>query len=148
MAISTNRYQMALRSCLRLAAAPRAALNRTFSVCPPHGGVLVDLMVDPSEMASLVSTKTQTFELNDRQSCDVELIVNGAFSPIEGPMNKATYDNVVDNMRLPENNLLFGLPVVFDTDCTEIGPGASVLLKYGGKDIAVLDVEDKFEPNK
>ena len=43
---------------------------------------------------------------------------------------------------------MFGLPVVFDTDCTEIGPGASVLLKYGGKDIAVLDVEDKFEPNK
>lgn len=127
----------------------QSARRTLASSAPPHGGSLKDLMVtDESHRQSVLSSVTHTVELNDRQSCDVELIVNGAFSPIEGPMNKATYDNVVDNMRLPENNLLFGLPVVFDTDCTEIGPGASVLLKYGGKDIAVLDVEDKFEPNK
>jgi len=105
-------------------------------------------MVDPSEMASLVSTKTQTFELNDRQSCDVELIVNGAFSPLDGPMTEATYEHVVDNMRLPESNLIFGLPVVLDTDCEKVQAGDSVLLTYNGKDIAMLDVEDKFVPNK
>ena len=51
-------------------------------------------------------------------------------------------------MRLPESNLLFGLPVVFDTNDDSIKPGDSVLMTYNGKNIAVLDVEDKFEPNK
>lgn len=32
-----------------------------------------------------------TMELTERQSCDVELIVGGGFSPIEGFMNEETW---------------------------------------------------------
>ena len=32
--------------------------------------------------------------------CDVELIMNGGFSPLTGFMNQKEYENVVENMRL------------------------------------------------
>jgi len=142
---------MALRQSLRLAAhAPKqSVLTRALSAYPPHGGSLVNLMVtDTSERTALTAGKTRTVELNDRQSCDVELLINGAFSPLDGPMNETTYEHVVDKMRLPESNLIFGLPVVMDTDCEDVKEGDSVLLTYQGKDIAVLNVDNKYVPNK
>lgn len=47
-----------------------------------------------------------------------------------------------------QNGLLFGLPVVLDTDREDIVPGDKVLLKYGGKDIAVVEISSKWQPNK
>eukprot|EP00941_MAST-03F_sp_MAST-3F-sp1_P005680 g5680.t1 len=89
-----------------------------------------------------------TLDLNDRQACDIELLMNGGFSPLEGPMNEETYSYCVENMRLPESNLLFGLPVVLDTDDESIQKGDKALLRYKGTDIAVLDIEDKYLPDK
>jgi len=121
----------------------------SFSSAPPHGGELKNLMVDDAEERSrIVGGASTKVELNDRQSCDVELLINGGFSPLDGPMNEDVYNHVVDNMRLPESNLLFGLPVVFDTNDESVKPGDSVLMSYQGKDIAVLEVEDKYVPNK
>ncbi len=63
-------------------------------------------------------------------------------------MNQAAYDGVVDNMRLPGSNLLFGLPVTLDTSNPAIKPGKKFALSYNGVTLAVMDVEDKWEPNK
>lgn len=129
--------------------AVRTKTIRAMSSAPPHGGVLKNLMVSgQGEADNVVKGTNRTLELNDRQSCDVELLINGGFSPLEGPMNRETYDHVVENMRLPESGLIFGLPVVFDTDDDLIVAGDSVLMTFRGKNIAVLNVEDKFEPNK
>lgn len=49
--------------------------------------------------------------------------------------------------RLP-SGLLFGLPVVMDTRNDAIKPGAKVLLTYKGQDVATLDVESRWTPNK
>mmetsp|Transcript_22265 Transcript_22265/g.27221 ORF Transcript_22265/g.27221 Transcript_22265/m.27221 type:complete len:424 (-) Transcript_22265:1182-2453(-) len=115
----------------------------------PHGGKLVNLMVDSEDEKKQVAASADlVIDINERQSCDVELIINGGFSPIEGFMSKDTYEHVVDNMRLPGNNLLFGLPVVFDTFRDDIKPGQKLLLRFAGKDIALLDVEDTFKPDK
>lgn len=55
----------------------------------PHGGVLVDRMVtDAAKRAELLKSATRTIELNERQVCDVELIVNGGFSPLTGFLTK------------------------------------------------------------
>jgi len=115
----------------------------------PHGGALVDLMVtDPAEVDDLKKQCTKTVELTHRQACDVELIVGGAFSPVEGFMNEEVYSSVVDNMRLPDSNLLFGLPLVMDTRDESVSTADKLLMTYQGKEIAVMDVEDKFIPNK
>jgi sulfate adenylyltransferase len=131
------------------AARPLSAAVRAMSSAPPHGGKLVDLMVkDDAEKKSLAASAKHIIEINERQSCDVELIINGGFSPLTGFMNSYEYDNVVEEMRLPESNLLFGLPVVFDSDNADIHAGDRVLLRYLNRDIAVLDVEDKWRPDK
>ncbi|CAK9014729.1 Sulfate adenylyltransferase (ATP-sulfurylase) (Sulfate adenylate transferase) (SAT) [Durusdinium trenchii] len=116
---------------------------------PPRGGKLVDLMVkDETIKQKLVDSADAKVELTERQSCDTELIINGAFSPLTGFMNEDVYDSVVDKMRLPESNLLFGLPVVFDTNRDDLNLGMKVLLTYQGDDIAVLDIESRWTPDK
>jgi len=105
------------------------------------------MLTDQSEKDKVISSCNVTMELNDRQLCDVELICNGGFSPLEGFMNEDDYDSVVSDMRL-KNGLLFGIPVILDTDRDDITPGTKVLLTNGGVPIAALDVESKWTPDK
>ena len=121
---------------------------RYFSSCPAHGGILTSNMVPASDHASIVDACNVSIDLSERQSCDVELLMNGGFSPLDGFMNSTTYNSVVDTMRLPSSNLLFGLPVVLDTDRDDITPGQKVLLKFNGENIATLDVDELFTPDK
>merc|ERR1712087_931863 len=86
-------------------------------------------------------------QASPRQLCDVELIMNGGFSPLTGFMDEATYQSVVENMELPDG-LVFGLPVVFDTDDEDLQPGTTVLLKDGDRDISTIEFTDKYTPNK
>lgn len=114
----------------------------------PHGGKLVNTMVtDEKEKADLISSCNSTMELSDRNACDVELVCVGGFSPIDGFMSEGDYMSVVENMRL-ENGLLFGIPVVLDTNDESIAPGDKVLLTYKGQNLAVLTVDSKYLPNK
>lgn len=104
-------------------------------------------MVPADKQAALVAGCTKTLELSDRNACDVELLVVGGFSPLEHFMDQAEYDSVVKDMRLP-SGLLFGLPIVLDTDREDVQLGDKVLLQYQGQDLAVFTVGDKWVPNK
>ncbi|GJP31786.1 hypothetical protein CLOM_g15036 [Closterium sp. NIES-68] len=116
----------------------------------PHGGKLVNLMVtDQKEKEELLaSCKGVKMDLNERQSCDVEVLAVGGFSPLEGFMTEDVYNYVVDNMRLPGSDLLFGLPVVMDTFDPSIQVGQRVALHYHGEVLAVMEVESKWQPDK
>ena len=114
----------------------------------PHGGTLVDLVVkSDAEKEAAIAKATVELEASDRQLCDVELIMNGGFSPLTGFMDQASYNSVVDTMALPDGTI-FGLPVVFDTDSEDLQPGTTVLLKQGDLAIATVEFTDKFTPNK
>ena len=117
------------------------------SVIAPYGGNLVDLMVSDAEQAAVKASATKTLECSDRNACDVELLVVGGFSPERGFMHQADYDSVVASHRTT-SGYLFGLPIVMDTDCDDVAVGDRVLLTYKGQDLAVLTVEDKWEPDK
>jgi sulfate adenylyltransferase len=119
----------------------------------PHGGKLVNLgLASESEAAALArdvraSAGGAVLELTERQACDVELLLNGGFSPLDGFMDKETYEHVVEHMRLPELQL-FGLPVVLDVH-QPVARGARLLLRHGGADIAVLTAGGpSWEANK
>jgi sulfate adenylyltransferase len=114
----------------------------------PHGGTLIDLMCKTDEeKAAAMAKVTVELQATDRQLCDVELIMNGAFSPLTGFMDEATYKTVVEDMALPDGTL-FGLPVVFDTDDETLQPGTTIVLKQGDLEIATVEFTDKFLPNK
>jgi len=115
---------------------------------PPHGGQLVNTLVkDELKKNDLMRSADFELELDERQLCDVELLMQGGFSPLDGYMNEDDYTSVVNDMKLA-NGLIFGLPVVFDTDDDRVVPGAKVLLKYKNVPIALLEVSSKYLPNK
>ncbi len=117
-------------------------------VANPHGGKLVNTMVtSKEEQNKLIASCDMEVDLDERQVCDVELLMQGGFSPLEGFMDEIDYQSVVNNMRL-NNGLLFGLPVVYDTDDTRVELGKRLLLKYQHIPIAVMDVTSKYRPNK
>eukprot|EP00884_Botryococcus_braunii_P002951 jgi/Botrbrau1/12657/Bobra.67_1s0022.1 len=149
-----------LKSCTVITTLPSKRLGRRAAVVSmsatavaekglqaPHGGKLVDLMLPESQRAAEIASCTKELELSDRNACDTELLVVGGFSPLEGFMSEEDYLSVVQTMRLT-NGLLFGLPVVLDTDREDIGVGDKVLLKYQGKAIAVVEISSKWQPNK
>ena len=107
----------------------------------------MDLRVPASAAASLAASAKHKIELTERQACDVELLTVGAFTPLEGFLNEDAYNSVVDTMKLP-SGVAFGLPVVMDTFDESIKEGERLLLTYKGKDVAVMDVESKYRPNK
>lgn len=117
----------------------------------PHGGSLVDLMVPPDQRAAAVqearATADKVLECSHRNACDVELLIVGGFSPLRGFMHQEDYDAVVAGHRTT-SGLLFGLPIVFDTDDASVAVGQRLLLTYQGQDLAVLTVESRWEPDK
>tara|TARA_Y100001970_G_scaffold288990_1_gene417988 strand:- start:443 stop:2143 length:1701 start_codon:yes stop_codon:yes gene_type:complete len=88
--------------------------------------------------------------LSDRQLCDIELLINGAFSPLKGFMNSIDYKSVLDDMRL-SNGSLWPIPITLD-----VTKNFSKSLKCNDKItlrdkegfiIAVLIINDIFEPD-
>jgi sulfate adenylyltransferase len=63
-----------------------------------------------------ISPSLPSLTLTPRQLCDVELIMNGGFSPLDRFMDEETYKSVVDTMRLGPKfgNLLFPMPITLD----------------------------------
>ncbi|MCP9934139.1 sulfate adenylyltransferase [Cyanobium sp. Candia 9D4] len=117
----------------------------------PHGGSLVDLMVPPDQREAAVeearASVDRVLECSHRNACDVELLIVGGFSPLRGFMHQEDYDAVVAGHRTT-SGLLFGLPIVFDTDDASVAVGQRLLLTYQGQDLAVLTVESRWEPDK
>ena len=113
----------------------------------PHGGVLVNLMVAAGQREPIKLGISRSVECSDRNACDVELLVVGGFSPLRGFMHQEDYDAVVATHRTT-SGLLFGLPIIFDTDDGSIGVGDRLLLTYRGQELAVLTVESRWEPDK
>merc|ERR1712187_767305 len=113
----------------------------------PHGGSLVSTVVtDAALKKKLTAEASVTLELSARQACDVALLTFGGFSPLDGFMKKADYDGVVENMRLASGGL-FSLPVILDVPDASL-QGKKVILKFKGVDMAVMEVEEVFKPNK
>jgi sulfate adenylyltransferase len=119
----------------------------TLGLIAPHGGSLVNLMVPAAERQAVRASASRMLECSDRQACDVELLVVGGFSPLRGFMHQQDYEAVVQGNRTT-SGLLFGLPIVFDSDDATIVVGDRLLLTYRGQELAVLSVESIWEPDK
>src|SRR5437870_1966724 len=73
----------------------------------PRGGVLRELLVGAAR-ADELRTATRdwpSWELTPRQLCDLELLLNGGFSPLHGFMGRIDYDAVCASMRLADGSL-------------------------------------------
>jgi sulfate adenylyltransferase len=130
----------------------RPAEGAASHLIAPHGGELVDLMATPERAAELkaASRDWSSWDLTPRQFCDLELLLNGGFSPLRGFMDRADHDAVCAGMRLADGTL-WPIPIVLD-----VTPQLASTLKTGGmlalRDpegvmLAALHVEEIWEPD-
>jgi sulfate adenylyltransferase len=119
----------------------------------PHGGKLVLNLADDAERAELLERVPGLPQIvvGARQLADLELLANGAFSPLRGFMTRADYLSVVDTMHLT-SGLPWSIPVtlaVSSAQAASIAEGAQVaLVDAEGVLQAVLTVEEKFTYDK
>ncbi|MEO1008564.1 MAG: sulfate adenylyltransferase [Planctomycetota bacterium] len=83
----------------------------------PHGGTLVDRVATGARRDELIQEASglPRIELSAKQSCDVEMIGMGAFSPLTGFMGSADFDGVVGGMRLA-SGVRWPIPITLSVD--------------------------------
>jgi len=119
----------------------------------PHGGKLCNLVVDEHSAEALKTGSGDylSISLNQRQLCDLELLLCGGLSPLRGFMDRDTYESVVDRLRLPDGTL-WSIPITLDIKAAQaekIEPGQKLALRDGeGFMLAVLTVADKWQPDR
>jgi sulfate adenylyltransferase len=131
------------------------ALNTEFrdTLNPPHGGELRELYLaaDAAEALKQHSATLPGWDLSQRQLCDLELLLNGAFSPLTGFLTRRDYDRVVRELRLADGTL-WPIPITLDVSeafAASIQAGADIALRDSqGVPLAVLTVEDIYFPDK
>ena len=84
--------------------------------------------------------------LNKRQLCDLELILNGGFSPLNGFMNEPDYLACVKNMTLSDGTI-WPIPIVLSTDKTFNITDTITLKDETGVSIANMVIESIYKPN-
>ena len=120
---------------------------------PAHGGTLINLIVDSKRRDELraASKSWLSWDLTPRQTCDLELLMNGGFSPLQGFMSRADYESVCQSMRL-KNGLVWPMPIVLDVPedlAKQLKPGAPLALRDAeGVMLAVLHVEEVWQPDR
>ena len=92
-----------------------------------------ELLVHSDEAVRLkqASREWPSWDLTPRQVCDLELLLNGAFSPLESFMGKEAHGSVCSSMRLPDGTL-WPIPVVLDVTeefAAGLAPGTAVALR-------------------
>ncbi len=118
---------------------------------PPYGGILVNLLVDSARAAEMKATAKDhaSVTLDERPLCDLELLAEGAFSPLKGFLGKADYNRVLEEQRLVDGTL-WPLPIVLPVKPGEgIAEGKTLALRdvYGNL-LAFLHVEEIYAIDK
>lgn len=123
------------------------------SLIQPHGGTLINRTAQDAEREALLQSVAQlpSITLNAREEADLELIANGAFSPLEGFLGEADYLSVRDNKRLA-NGLVWSIPVtlsVSEEEKNALTVGQDVAL-YGrdGRVLAILHLAEIYTYDK
>ena len=118
----------------------------------PHGGVLKNLYLDE---AGVKAEKARARDLpswdkNKRQLCDIEMLLNGAFSPLEGFLGEADYRRVLSDMRLT-NGVLWPMPITLDVTeqfAEKVKVGDTIALRDGeGVLTATMEISSVYRPD-
>jgi sulfate adenylyltransferase len=118
-----------------------------------RSNAVTDLIVDDATAEELrnASLSFPSLTLGKRQQCDLELLLNGGFSPLRSFMDIATYEGVLAECRLPDGTV-WPMPLVLDVDAdfaAKLEPGQKVALRDAeGFMPAVLSVTGVWEADK
>ena len=118
-----------------------------------HGGKLLDLYVSGHdlEQEKEKACSNQSWDLTKRQLCDIELLLNGAFSPLDGFVDQKNYESILANMRLVDGTL-WPMPINLDVskafvDSVKVGEQIT-LRDQEGVVIANMEITDCWKATK
>ena len=119
----------------------------------PHGGNLINCYCDQNESQQYKNNAVNyiSHTLTDRQLCDLELILNGAFSPLDGFMNQECYNSVLEKNRLLDGNI-WPMPIILDVK-SDLADKIQIKDKLALRDkegylIAIIQISDKWDYDK
>ena len=106
------------------------------------------LLVSAAEAEALAARAAgmKSLEVEDRTASDLELLGNGGFTPLRGFLGRKDYESVVPTMRLADGTP-FSIPITLAATRAEADPireGEEVALRFRGRPVAVITVEEKF----
>ena len=119
----------------------------------PHGGVLVDLLAGPERQRELKahSREWPSWDVTPRQLCDLELLLSGGFSPLDGFLRRKDYERVITDMRLA-GGAIWPMPITLDLPedfAGKLAAGGTLALRDAeGVMLAALHVEDVWRPDR
>ncbi len=109
------------------------------------------LSADAAAKLKIEAGTMPSWDLTSRQVCDLELLMNGGFTPLKGFLSEADYTGVVENMRLADG-ALWPMPITLDVSekfADGVPAGTRIALRdLEGVILAVMTVTDKWTPNK
>jgi sulfate adenylyltransferase len=114
--------------------------------------ILNELLIQDTEQRNtllVTAADAPVITLKPRQLCDLELLINRGFYPLEGFMDESDYNSVLHNMRL-SNGAVWPIPIVLDLDdISKINIGSYITLadEYG-KPLALMHVSSIYQPDK
>jgi len=119
----------------------------------PHGGTLVNRVADTATALRLTAEapKLRRIDLTAKQSCDLEMIAIGAFSPLTGFMGRADFERVCRDMRLANiSSDIWPIPILLAVDsATAPKVGERIALHApNGVLQAIMTVEETFPHDK
>lgn len=119
----------------------------------PHGGTLVNRIVDADKAAQLKSAAADLpkITLSAKQACDLEMIAIGAFSPLTGFVKKADFEGICKDMHLADGTV-WPIPLTLSVDddvkATLKEGGQAALHHEDGTLLAVIDVDEIYAHDK
>jgi len=120
------------------------------NIIPPYGGTLVNLLVSGEERDKLVShvPNLPSIKISMRAQCDLELLATGGFSPLDRFMDKATYERVLEGMRM-DGGTLWPLPITLTASPNELpNVGNELVLRNAlNEPLAIMKLEEVFSWN-
>lgn len=106
---------------------------------------------DRAALLRQASLSFQSLTLSQRQLCDLELLLNGGFSPLGGFLDRQGYESVLERARLPDGTP-WPIPIVLDIGAElaeKLTPGQMVALRDPeGFMPAVLTVSELWEADR
>ncbi len=119
----------------------------------PHGGKLVSRVLPPERRAEAEERirSLPVVRLDARQLSDLQMIAQGAFSPLEGFLCREDYRNVLRHMRLADGTV-WSLPITLAVDAESarsLKEGQEVALAApDGQSVGLLELEEVFPYDK
>ena len=114
---------------------------------------LKELLVAEENVAELKKEAVHlpSWDLTQRQVWDIELLLNGAFSPLDGFLTQTDFDSVCKKMRL-QNETLWPIAITLDVNeefADSLSQGDRVALRHPeGMVLGILTVQDKWRADR